>query len=207
LALPFAFDDDYRWTAAGGFMLAAWILFATLRAAADRIFAGGGRGSRGFWGMIIAHSGVAVFVAGVCAVSVYQLEKDVRLAAGEGAQLGAYQFALTAIGEEQGENYRAIVGDVRVWRDGEQIARLRPEKRTYFAQPENQMTEAGIAAGLGGDWYVSLGEPLGDGAWSARLQYKPWVRFIWGGAILMALGGIAAMADRRYRRRRQAGGE
>ena len=197
---PLWLGDEYRWTAAAGLTLSAWILLATARAAIDRRRGGGGGG---FWGMIIAHAGVGVFVAGVTIVSAYEQEKDVRLAIGESQQLGTNIFALLDIRASQGANYDATVGQVVVFRDGEEVAMLYPEKRRYYAQPESPMTEAGIAVDWGGDWYVSLGEPLGDGAWSARLQYKPFVRWIWGGALLMALGGAVALADRRYRRYRR----
>lgn len=135
-------------------------------------------------------------------MSVYSQEKDVRLAIGEPQLLGSHIFELEHIGSEEGGNYRAIVGQVRVRKGDATVALLRPEKRTYHASPDNTMTEAGIAVGWSGDWYVSLGEPLGDGAWSARLQFKSFVRFIWGGALLIALGAAIAAADRRYRRRR-----
>ena len=151
--------------------------------------------------MILAHTGIAVFVAGVTIVSAYDMEKDVRLAPGERSMLGAYDFELVAIGPTTGDNYEATTGQVRIWQDDKVIAEVQPEKRFYQTQPDNPMTEAGIAVGWAGDWYVSLGEPLGDGTWSARLQYKPFIRFIWGGALLMALGGFVAAADRRYRRR------
>ena len=99
-----------------------------------------------------------------------------------------------------GPNYRALRGEIDVFRNGLQTARLSPEKRTYLSQPQ-PMTEAAIDPGFTRDLYVALGEPLGDGAWSVRLHYKPFVRWIWLGAVLMALGGICAASDRRYRRR------
>ena len=196
LSLPLLADGDYSYGAAAGLTLSCWILFGTLRVAL------GGRGrSGGFWGMIIAHAGVAVFVAGVTLVSVYESEQDAKMVFGEGVEMGGMVFTLESVRESRASNYLAEIGLIRVEQGGEEVAVLHPEKRIYFARPENAMTEAGIAAKVYGDIYASLGEPLSESSWSARLQVKPFIRFIWGGAVLMALGGLLAAADRRYRRR------
>ena len=118
--------------------------------------------------------------------------------------LDGYAFTLLRVTQKEGDNYSSMVGEVEVRHNGKILSRVFPEKRRYHARPENIMTEAGIAAKWFGDIYVSLGEPLGDGTWSARLQIKPFVRWIWAGALLMALGGIIAAADKRYRRRADA---
>jgi cytochrome c-type biogenesis protein CcmF len=204
LLLPLCYADEYRWVAVPGLVLGCWILLASVRAGVGRLRTGA-YASGGFWGMLIAHAGVAVFVIGVTVVSIYEREDDVRLVVGESQKLGAYDLELMSLGRLQGENYTAIAGQVQVRQHGATVAMMQPEKRFYQTQPNNPMTEAGINATLAGDWYVSLGEGLGDGSWSARIQYKPLVRFIWGGALLMALGGAIAAADRRYRRRRQVG--
>ena len=194
--LPLFAEGEYEWGAAAGLALAFWVLFGTLAAAArpDLRRRGGG-----FWGMLTAHAGVAVFIAGASLVTVYESERDVRLAPGEPHVLDGRRFSLEKIYETRGANYEATAAEVRVSKNGREIAVLYPEKRRYFSSPENPTTEAGIAAKLGGDLYASLGEPLGDGAWSVRLQIKPFVRLVWGGALLMALGGALAAADRRYR--------
>ena len=114
-------------------------------------------------------------------------------------RLAAMFLFLQNVQEENRENYRATVAEVLVQKDGETAAILRPEKRRYFARPDNAMTEAGIAAMPFGDLYVALGEPLGDGAWSGRLQIKPMVRLVWGGALLMAAGGALSIFARRRR--------
>ena len=195
---PLLADGEYQWTAAPGLILAYWIVGGALLAAWDGMPMR--RKSGGFWGMIVAHSGVAVFVAGVTLVNVYETEKDARMEPGALQQAGGYVFELQKIYEREGANYSAVVADLFVYKDGEEVATLHPEKRRYFSNPDSPMTEAGIAVRATGDIYASLGEPLGGGAWSARLQVKPFVRFIWGGAMLMALGGMIAAADRRYRR-------
>ncbi len=196
---PFLFEAAYNIGTVFGLTLAFWVLFATLRAAYDRISMRAPAGG-GFWGMILAHTGIAVFVAGVTVVSIYELQEDVLLKEGVRHPLGPYEFELLGMQEVRGENYSGIAGTVQVWRGEDAVTTLHPEKRRYHAQPDNPMTEAGISIGWHGDWYVSLGEPRDDGAWTARLQYKPFIRLIWGGALLMALGGIIAAADRRYRR-------
>ena len=196
------FDDGHSVAALLGLALAFWILFATARVAFDRLRAGGGAGG-GFWGMVIAHAGIGLFVAGVTVVQTHEQQADVWLRQGEPVALGRYDFELLDVREARVDNYDATIGAVRVVDSGREVAVVEPEKRRYFAQPDNPMTEAGIAVGWHGDWYVSLGDPLDGGGWSARVQYKPLVRFIWGGAVLMALGGMVAAADRRYRRRRR----
>ena len=193
--LPLLAEGEYRWGAAAGLTLAFWVLFGTLSALRRDALQRGG----GFWGMITAHAGVAVFIAGVTLVNVYGQEKDVRLAAGEPQTLGGRKFTLEEIYETRGANYDATAAKLRVSENGREIAVLHPEKRRYFSNPQNPMSEAGIAAQIGGDLYASLGEPLGGGVWSARLQIKPFIRLVWGGALLMALGGLLAAADRRYR--------
>lgn len=191
--LPFAFDGDYRYGAAMGLILSCWILFGTLRAA----FGADVRRGRGFWGMITAHCGIGVFVAGVTIVGAYSSEVDVKMTFGGEVKVGEMVFVLHGVEEQRGENYRALVGDMSVVKGGELIARLKPEKRFYDASPDTAMTEAGIAAKASGDLYASLGAQLEDNAWSARLQIKPFIRLIWGGALLMAMGAAMAAITRR----------
>lgn len=199
--LPLIFYDSYSIGALFGLMLAFWVFFSSLKAAIDR-WLSPARINAGFFGMIVAHIGVAVFITGITIVTAYGWQKDVALIKGKSIQYKSVEFVLLSLSQHQIENYNALIGHVRVSRNGEEIALLKPEKRRYIAQPDNAMTEAGIQAAWYGDWYISLGEPLDSGGWSARMQYKPFVRFIWGGALLMALGGLFAAADRRYRRRR-----
>jgi cytochrome c-type biogenesis protein CcmF len=159
-----------------------------------------------FWGMHIAHIGIAVCAVGITMVTGYETEKDVRMTVGDTVSVGGYTFKLTGIREAQGPNYRADVGDVELIRDGKVLRTLHPEKRTYFSSTM-PMTEAAIDTSLTRDVYVSLGERLsGDGApaWAMRVYYKPFVSWIWGGAVLMALGGGLAALDRRYRKKRAA---
>jgi cytochrome c-type biogenesis protein CcmF len=165
-----------------------------------------GRGGRSYYGMWLAHIGIAVFVIGVTFVTQFDIEKDARMTPGQSIELSGYQFRFEGVNIQNGPNYRSQFGTVRVFRDEKEVALLNPEKRTYLVQTK-PMTEAGIDAGFMRDIYVSLGEPLGGGDWSVRLYYKPFVRWIWLGCIFIAAGGLLAASDPRYRnpmRRRQA---
>jgi len=159
-----------------------------------------------FWGMHVAHIGIAVCVVGITMVKGYETEKDVRMAVGDTVLVGGYTFRLTGIHEAAGPNYNADVGDVELSRDGRVLRTLHLEKRTYFSSTM-PMTEAAIDTNLVRDVYVSLGERLEGGAnpaWAMRVYHKPFVVWIWGGCLLMALGGTMAALDRRYRRRAAA---
>jgi cytochrome c-type biogenesis protein CcmF len=142
--------------------------------------------------------GVAVFIIGITMVSNYGLEHDIRMSPGDKTVLAGYEFKFEGVSQYPGPNYNADRGRFLLSKGGEQIAILEPEKRSYFVQTR-PMTEAAIDWGVFRDIYVSLGEPLGGGDWSLRLYYKPFVRWIWFGAVFMALGGILAITDRRYR--------
>ena len=194
----------FKWQVALAAGLAFWIVGSQGRDLWHQI---GGRVARlgsigaSYWGMALAHVGFAATLLGIAVTSHHSLETDVRLAPGESAQLGTYRFTLVSVDAVRGPNYVADQGVVRI-DDGNTSLLLRPEKRRYHARG-NVMTEAGIDPGLTADVYVALGEPLGDGAWAVRLHYKPLVRWVWLGAVLMALGGGVAMFDRRYRRLRE----
>jgi cytochrome c-type biogenesis protein CcmF len=157
-----------------------------------------GRGSRSWYGMWVAHIGIAVFIIGVTFVTQFDVEKDVRMSPGQSVELNAYRFQFDGVHAHTGPNYQSQRGTVRVFTADREIAVLHPEKRTYRVQTK-PMTEAGIDAGFTRDIYVSLGEALGGGDWALRLYYKPFVRWIWLGGILIAFGGLLAASDPRYR--------
>jgi cytochrome c-type biogenesis protein CcmF len=131
-------------------------------------------------------------------VTQFDVEKDVRMSPGQSIELAGYTFRFEGVQMVPGPNYRADQGSIRVFKEGDEVALLHPQKRTYLVQTK-PMTEAGIDAGFTRDIYVSLGEALGGGDWSLRLYYKPFVRWIWLGGILIAIGGLLAASDRRYR--------
>ena len=159
----------------------------------------GARGSGSYYGMIIAHFGIAVFIIGVTFVTQFDVEQDIRMSPGQTVELAGHTFRFDGAEAVQGPNYRADRGTIRVFNSaGKEVAVLNPEKRTYLVQTR-PMTEAGIDPGFTRDIYVSLGETLGNGDWALRLYYKPFVRWIWLGGLLIGLGGLLAATDRRYR--------
>jgi cytochrome c-type biogenesis protein CcmF len=182
-----------------GFSLAFWVGLSSLVDPLSRLRKGHSL-SAGVVGMSVAHFGLALFVLGVATTQSYRREADLSLRPGQTAELSGFQFTMTKLGDVKGPNYEATEAEIRITRDGKEIAVLHPQKRIYRVQ-KNPMTEAGIDSGLTRHLLVSMGEPLGDGSWSLRLQYKPMVRFIWMGAFTMALGGLIAAFDRRYRKR------
>jgi len=154
--------------------------------------------SRSALGMSIAHFGVGFFVIGVTIVSAFGEESDRAMRAGDTIDVAGFQFEMREIRDVQGPNYSAVEGVVEIRRDGEYIGTVRPQKRQYLVQ-QSWMTEAGIHPTWNKDLFVALGDRIGGGAWSVRIQYKPMIRFIWVGAFIMALGGLVSVSDRRYR--------
>ncbi|MCX7239623.1 MAG: heme lyase CcmF/NrfE family subunit [Burkholderiales bacterium] len=181
-----------------GSMLAVWIAASGILQISNRLKAGLPPAS--FWGMHLGHIGIAVFVFGITMVGGFQEEQDVRMEPGDTVLVGGYQFKLIGVQEAMGPNYKASRGEFDVSSPGGPTNKLFPEKRNYFSSTM-PMTEAAIDAGFTRDVYVSLGEPLEGNAWAVRVYFKPFVDWIWGGCMLMALGGLFAMADRRYRLR------
>jgi len=194
----------FHWQAALGLVMALWVVLATLAGLRDRIankpsLAAGLKAlPRAYWGMALGHLGVALFIVGVTLTSLYSKEEDVRLEPGQSYELGGYNFEFIGVEDFSGPNFTASRGEFRVTRAGQLVTRLHPEKRTYRAQGM-PMTEAGIDPGLTRDLFVALGEPLGGKAWAVRLYHKPFIRWIWLGGLVMALGGFVAATDRRYR--------
>jgi cytochrome c-type biogenesis protein CcmF len=161
------------------------------------------RQSRSYYGMVLGHLGLAITIAGATVVTNYGIERDVRMVPGDVATVGDYQFVFRDIGARQGANFTAQYGTFDIMRDGERISVLHPEKRQYSVGM-SVMTEADIDAGLFRDIFAAIGERISDDAWAIRLQYKPLVRWLWLGALVMAAGGFLAISDRRYRVREQA---
>ncbi len=190
-----------------GIVLAAWIVSTQVESLRQRVRNRRGigaiwqdlrNGSRSYYGMWLAHVGVAAFIIGITGVTNFEIERDVRMAPGAKAEMAGYEFVFEGVVKTMGPNYEADRGRVSIYEDGKKIGVLEPEKRIYFSQAK-PMTEAAIDITWSRDLYVSLGEPLGNGEWAMRLYYKPFVRWIWSAAILMALGGLLSISDRRYR--------
>ena len=194
---------DFHWAVLGVCLLAAWVTLAGLRDIQDKtrhkgLFKGMASLGRSYWGMQLAHLGLAVCALGVILTSLGSFERDMRMAPGEAVELGGYRFVFEGAAHHEGPNFISDRGTVRIFDGERQIAMLHPEKRLYTVQ-QSVMTEAGIDAGLTRDLFVALGEPLGQGAWAVRVHIKPFVRWIWLGALMMGFGGFLAAADKRYR--------
>jgi cytochrome c-type biogenesis protein CcmF len=206
LLLPFTMG---AWSAfvALGLLLAVWTAATCMLALGDRMkHAASGASAwarlrstpRGFYGMLLAHLGIAIFIVGVTLVKGYEIEKDVRMAVGESVEVAGHRFTLEGLRDLDGPNYSAVQATMPVTRDGKPVVTLYPEKRIYRVQ-EMPMTEAAIDHGITRDLYVALADPLDDGSWLVRVHYKPFVVWIWIGCLAMAFGGLLAATDRRYR--------
>jgi cytochrome c-type biogenesis protein CcmF len=205
VTLPFILGG-WKWLVSLGLLLAIWIVATVVVNVWERVRMTSGQlttlqkfrtQSRSYYGMHVAHVGVAVFIVGVTMVTGYQTEQDLTMRNGDVARAGGYEFKFNSVEDVTGPNYVAARAEIVVSRNGVEKERMYPEKRNYTASG-NVMTETAIDSGLFRDLYVSLGEPVGSGAWSVRIYYKPFVGWIWGGALLMALGGGLAVSDRRY---------
>jgi cytochrome c-type biogenesis protein CcmF len=193
--IPFVMGE-FTWLSSLGFLLAFWVISSGVLQIIRQAKAG--KPTRSFIGMQVAHLGIAVFVIGVTMVGAYQEEKDVRMLAGESVSVGGYQIQMQGVSAVPGPNYNAMQGTFLLSRNGKLEATMYPEKRSYFSSTM-PMTEAAIDVGITRDIYVSLGEELEDKSWAVRVYYKPFVDWIWGGCLLMALGGVLAISDKRYR--------
>lgn len=215
IALPWL-AGGWKPMVALGMLLAVWCATSMLTALAVRI--GEQRGvwilrfflvPRGFYGMLVAHFGIGVFIAGVTLVKGYETAGDARLDIGQSIESGGYTFRFDGTKPVDGPNYRALRANIVVSREGRVIAVMHPEKR-FFVVQKTTMTEAAVDRGVFRDLYVALGDAADNSAtaWTVRVQIKPFVDWIWAGCLLMAFGGVLAASDRRYRlavrERRQA---
>lgn len=193
-----------------GLFLAFWVfassaelVYQRLRKSEGGLLAGIAASSRSWWGMVIAHLGIAVFVLGVTVVKGFESEIAVKMHPGDVAHLAGYDFRFYGVESRNGPNYTANHGQIHVSKNGVLRTVLEPEKRLYTVT-NMPMSEAGISPHLIHDLYASLGEPLDGGAWSVRIYHKPMVEWIWFGCLMMAFGGLLAMSDKRYRLNKQA---
>ncbi len=202
--LPLLLAEEFKPWAALGIGLGTWIIVTSVqetwvRATHKHSFAVGVRRlGNSHWAMILGHVGLAVSIIGIACTQNYSIEKDLRMQAGDRVHFADYEFVFTGIKEKNGPNYDGFKGVLEVHKDGKQIALLKPEKRMYKVS-RMPMTEAAIDAGFTRDLYAALGEQLDNGAWAVRIYYKPFVRWIWFGGVFMAIGGVLAMLDKRYR--------
>jgi len=201
-------EGEIGWMSSLGLAMAFWIVTSLAVDLWERVRPAGGMRSsvlhrlrqlpRAMVGMMVAHLGVAAFILGVTIVNSYQVERDVTMQVGDTTEIAGYTFTFRGVRDVQGPNYQATRGTIEVTRGERAIVTMQPEKRIYRVQ-NNPMTEAAIFSRITGDLYVSLGQPDDKGAWVVRVYYKPFVTWIWGGCVIMALGGLLAASDRRYR--------
>ena len=193
-----------------GLTLSWWVLFTFIESLRENIrnFKGNFFGkifklSRSWWGMMIAHLGVAVSIVGIGMVMTYSLERDVTMTPGHEVNVGSYDFKFEDVKRGiRGPNYIADEGVFKVTENGKEVATLTPQKRKYFSS-QMPMTEAAISSSITGDVYVSMGDQTVDGAWVVRAYDKPFVTWIWWGTLIMSFGAFIAMLDKRYRTRRR----
>jgi cytochrome c-type biogenesis protein CcmF len=197
--------QTYSVAAALGGTLGLWTIMSALSGIWARTRSGNrlrsmNRIPRSVFGMTMAHLGIGVFVIGVTFTSIYSIEKDLRMTPGETYQISNYVFRFDGVEKSNGPNYTADRGKITVLEQQQIVASLSPEKRVYLVQ-QMPMTEASIDAGVTRDLYVALGEPLEDGkSWAVRLYYKPYIRWIWFGGLIMVIGGLLSATDKRYRK-------
>jgi cytochrome c-type biogenesis protein CcmF len=211
ILVNFSYDEPtYMGTL--GMVMSFWILIAIILEVRQRvvsttrsepIFASLRKLTASHWGMVLGHVGFAVTLIGISLVSNYELERDVRMTAGDTVEIADYTVSFTGVEQIEGPNYSADRGIFDVYKNGEFVNHLEPEKRFYPVQ-RTSMTEAGIHTTLTRDLFIALGEPLSNDAWAIRLYYKPFVVWIWGGAVIMAIGGIFSISDKRYRIKKMA---
>ena len=204
--LPFVIGG-WQWRASLGLLLAVWIVATVVQNLIGRVRIQTGNANiltrlislpRSYYGMQLAHVGVAVFIAGISVVTSYQTERDVKMNIGDTVSVGGYEFQLKNLQQVPGPNYQAVRADITVAKAGsEPFALMQPEKR-QFTTVQSETSETAIDRSIWRDLYVSLGNSVEGGAWTVRVYHKPLVNWIWGGALLMAIGGLFAVSDRRY---------
>jgi len=206
LTVPFLIIDKFSFGVFCGVLLSSWIISVTvtdlLQKTRFRLL--GLRKLRpSYYGMMLGHIGFAVMIVGVSLVSLESQERDVRMAPGDSVTVAGYEFRFMNLRPIKGPNFNADRATFDVYKSGEFVTSLLPEKRIYFSQ-QNPMTEAGIDPGLFRDLYLAMGEPLDGDAWAIRVQYKPFIRWVWLGPLLMAFGGMLSVSDKRYRAKKAA---
>ncbi len=197
LLLPFLIEKELNLTTGLGLAAALWIAITTLKDLYSRL-SQKLRISFSYAGMIMAHLGVAVFIAGVTVTMTYSVEKDLRMVPGSSYDIAGHEFRFMGTRKVQGENYIADEAVIEVWSGNEKTGELFPQKRVYSGK-SSPMTDASIDKTFFRDLYGALGEELENGAWSMRVYYKPLIRWIWLGCLMMTFGGVLAVSDRRYR--------
>ncbi|MCA1798905.1 MAG: heme lyase CcmF/NrfE family subunit [Xanthomonadaceae bacterium] len=203
VVLPLALEGRTSWLLSVALMVAFWAMWTAILDPVQRwrkLRGEGRRLPRSALGMAFAHFGIGIFIIGVAVDTSFGVERNLRVEAGDHFEVHGYTYRFDGVRMVRGPNWDAVEGVFEVTRDGRPVTILLPQKRVYRVQ-QDPMTQVALMPGLFRDLYLVLGEPLGDGAWSARVNYHPFIRWIWLGALLMAAGGVLAASDRRYRLR------
>ncbi|MBV7298580.1 heme lyase CcmF/NrfE family subunit [Enterovibrio paralichthyis] len=209
VAMVWFFADTFMPLAALGAVMGLWVIILSAIEVYQRathrhtLVTGMGKLGRSHWAMVLGHVGLAISVLGIAMVQNYDIERDVKMAPGDRVVLQGHEFHFAGLRDKDGPNYDGYIADFDIYRNGKRINTLHAEKRFYNVQ-RSMMTEAAIDRGITRDLYVAMGERLPDGSWAVRLYYKPFVRWIWFGALVMSMGGLLAMSDKRYRFRQKS---
>jgi len=211
IVFAFSYGAHFEWQGLLAVSVSMWALLLILfdvrlqcRRHSSSIFSGFNQLSKSYKGMLVAHFGFVLATSGMALTSIYSQSMDVRMDPGKKVSLNSLDFVLNEVTENRGPNYVTNIGDLSVYRGATEVAHLKPEKRSYNSDKSNRMTEAAIDIGWFADIYASMGEPLDknniNSAWAMRLHYKPFIRWIWLGAIVMAFGAMLSIADKRQRK-------
>jgi cytochrome c-type biogenesis protein CcmF len=205
LLFPVVYGGEFNALVAMGITLATWVFLVVVKEVKNQ-YQLAGKLTTSHLGMATAHAGIAITIVGVTIVSMYESETNVKMAMNEKVIVSGYEIEFKGIKNVEGPNYSAEQGQINIYKlngsnESDFVTLLKPERRTYLVQTMG-MTEAGIDPGFFRDIYVALGDPLPGGAWAIRVHYKPFVRWVWSGAIFMCLGGALSIFDKRYRRKK-----
>ncbi|WP_273826986.1 heme lyase CcmF/NrfE family subunit [Providencia rettgeri] len=202
-ALPMLMEDRVEALTVVGLMMAIWIAilaFAEMKVRISKKI----KLTSSYWGMVCAHLGLAVTIVGIAFSQNYSIERDVKMKPGDNIAIHGYTFTFNGVREADGPNYQGVIGSISVTKNDKVVSILMPEKR-FYSVSRAVMTEAAIDGGITRDLYAALGEEVEKNTWTMRLYYKPFVRWIWSGGVLMAIGALFCLFDPRYRRRKLQG--
>ncbi|MFD1090633.1 heme lyase CcmF/NrfE family subunit [Providencia vermicola] len=202
-ALPMLMEDRVEALTVVGLMMAIWIAilaFAEMKVRISKKI----KLTPSYWGMVCAHLGLAVTIVGIAFSQNYSIERDVKMKPGDNIAIHGYTFTFNGVREADGPNYQGVIGSISVTKNDKVVSILMPEKR-FYSVSRAVMTEAAIDGGITRDLYAALGEEVDKNTWTMRLYYKPFVRWIWSGGVLMAIGALFCLFDPRYRRRKLQG--
>lgn len=206
ILVPWFYGDTFKWSAAVAVFISGWIATALIADViyrlrhADSISAGVKKLSLSYYAMVIAHLGIAVTLIGIAFSSAYSTMRDMRMEEQQTVKLMDYEFTLQALQQVKGPNYMADEAVILVNYKGKPMSEMHPQKRRYVARA-SMSTEVALDPGLFRDLYIAMGEPVAEKAWAMRVHLRPFIRWIWLGALMMAFGACLAVMDKRYRKR------